>query len=82
MKLPKNPLIILIPDFPGYFTQANTRTHDWMNALSYLAELDVALTAKGIKCKLLPIYTASELLYFFYNLKKTLSDFTILCINY
>ncbi|VVC35359.1 Alpha/Beta hydrolase fold [Cinara cedri] len=46
LKLPKNPLIILIPDFPGYFTQANTRTHDWMNALSYLAELDVALTAK------------------------------------
>lgn len=45
--MPKNPVIILVPDFPGYCTQSNTRTHDWMNALSYLAELDVALAAKG-----------------------------------
>eukprot|EP00102_Acyrthosiphon_pisum_P026305 XP_016663515.1 PREDICTED: KAT8 regulatory NSL complex subunit 3-like [Acyrthosiphon pisum] len=46
LKLPKNPVIILVPDFPGYCTQPNTRTYDWMNALSYLAELDVALTMK------------------------------------
>lgn len=46
LKLPKNPVIILVPDFPGYCTQPNTRTYDWMNALSYLAELDVALAAK------------------------------------
>ncbi|XP_060857831.1 KAT8 regulatory NSL complex subunit 3-like [Metopolophium dirhodum] len=46
LKLPKNPVIILVPDFPGYCTQPNTRTYDWMNALSYLAKLDVALAVK------------------------------------
>ncbi|XP_050421591.1 KAT8 regulatory NSL complex subunit 3 isoform X2 [Adelges cooleyi] len=46
LKLPKDPVIILIPDFPGYLIQPYTRSHDWMHALSYLAELVVALTAK------------------------------------
>lgn len=46
LKLPKNPVIILVPDFPGYCIQSNTRTYDWMNDLSYLAEVDVALAAK------------------------------------
>ncbi|XP_050543024.1 KAT8 regulatory NSL complex subunit 3 [Daktulosphaira vitifoliae] len=46
LKLPKDPVIILVPEFPGYLVQPNTRSHDWMNALSYLAELVVALTAK------------------------------------